>query len=455
MPASTIELSDIIKRFPNLKVVDFPEKRSKKSTWACSCGAIFHRTLPQVWNSPRGCPDCGRANTKKAIQERQRAVGHRRALELFDLITHKHQQLKILESIKDLSVNSKTPLMVWCKTCRIEFKASLSFMWNRKKYGCPSCGVRESQLLSRKSRNLLQESRSRELHKDVLSYIKKFPNLRIKGRPSNRLYSLKCVKCKETWTAARSTIFNYVSSGCKTCSIEAVSSKQLDLNYEKKALRRYKSLIILDTPVNKRTEIRFKCLICATQFLSYLSDPFCKCPSCYPRTIVPSGNKRGGIFKTTKIGHQKVSGLQGYEPNVLHFMVKDLGFDQNLIHKNPVGKRHLICIDYTFLGKSRKHYPDFVLGKDPTTAKTLVEVKSVFTAGLTELCRLHRKNLYRESKGYDILKAKARSAINQGYTYRVVIHVKRQDLVLPIDFYKMSKGELLLFLHNKYMIGRG
>jgi hypothetical protein len=134
-------------------------------------------------------------------------------------------------------------------------------------------------------------------------------------------------------------------------------------------------------------------------------------------------------------------------------MVTDLGFDPSHIHKNPVGKTSLVCIPYTLLGQPHRHYPDFVLGKDPTTARTLVEVKSVFTAGLTELGKLHRKPIYHESKGYDMLRAKAKAATRLGYSYRVVVHHGAHDMLLPIDFYKMSKGKLLQFLHTKYLIG--
>jgi hypothetical protein len=96
--------------------------------------------------------------------------------------------------------------------------------------------------------------------------------------------------------------------------------------------------------------------------------------------------------------------------------------------------RYIKPITYIFEGKSCQYFPDFMYGK------TIVEVKSIHTAGLTT-----GKVNY---AGFRRLKAKAKATIEAGFSFRLMLLLgnTKDDLYeveLPDDWMHIKARTLL------------
>lgn len=120
--------------------------------------------------------------------------------------------------------------------------------------------------------------------------------------------------------------------------------------------------------------------------------------------ITNSWKKRKEIV----IGGVRFQGLQGYEPQVLEWLIKSRNIKPCWIKTGKQG------VQYTDTnGKMRYYYPDFWL-EGPDGKTYCIEVKSTYTAGLNKV----RSDVH----SFETLKCKARGVIDSGYEYRLVLY---------------------------------
>lgn len=141
------------------------------------------------------------------------------------------------------------------------------------------------------------------------------------------------------------------------------------------------------------------------------------CPLCKSDANVSNRFKS----KTYKLGRKLIS-IQGYENFALDHLLKR--YRPLDIH---AGKGASIpAFKYLFKGTERWHFPDIYVESN----KTIYEVKSTFTLGLN-----------RRTKGYYAqMKAKAKTAHNLGYKYRIlVVLTSGKVITLPKIWYNLPK----------------
>jgi hypothetical protein len=113
--------------------------------------------------------------------------------------------------------------------------------------------------------------------------------------------------------------------------------------------------------------------------------------------------------------------VQGHEDRVIRWLVEEKGVD---VHEINVWASRLVpSIRYTFKGRTRTHKPDLLV------RGTVIEVKSIYTLGLTSL------GIEEDWLGKHKRMAKAAHAM--GLDYRVIV-VTDSLVVLPKLWYKLS-----------------
>jgi hypothetical protein len=127
--------------------------------------------------------------------------------------------------------------------------------------------------------------------------------------------------------------------------------------------------------------------------------------------VITIGEKTGQSFRNRykrKIFEYlgNVYELQGYEPHALKYLVEYAGIEVSLIHVPDFN------IGYRLNGKSRRYYPDLLVGN------TCIEVKSTYTSGLNATGRTS-----------DELRAKAYGVLSSGREYLLMIMDKTGSLV--------------------------
>jgi hypothetical protein len=130
----------------------------------------------------------------------------------------------------------------------------------------------------------------------------------------------------------------------------------------------------------------------------YGVDNVSQSPEVMRKIIESTGNKLYAR-KSTIVAGTKYEALQGYEPDFLKWFYK---------HYKRKPEAHSVSIPYRHAGKKRRYHPDFAVGK------TLIEVKSVYTAGLC-------KGRLEGYGSYTTMKAKFRGALIEGYRIYLVV----------------------------------
>lgn len=117
--------------------------------------------------------------------------------------------------------------------------------------------------------------------------------------------------------------------------------------------------------------------------------------------------------------------VQGHEGVVIRWLVESKGVGVSEI--NVWSSKMVPSVRYRFKGRARTHKPDLMVrGK-------VIEVKSTYTLGLTEL------GLEEDWLGKH--KAMARAALKQGLDYRVIV-VTDSVVVLPRLWFKASLPQI-------------
>lgn len=149
-----------------------------------------------------------------------------------------------------------------------------------------------------------------------------------------------------------------------------------------------------------------------------------------------SGSSGGQVRRFTHRKTGKVFNVRGsYEPLAIRLLAKS-----GIPVKDMIPAQDLAAVEYTFDGKVRLYLPD--LGY----ANTIVEVKSIYTAGL----KVSTGNYY----GFRMLKAKARAVTALGRDFKLMLFVetskgKQPRLVsLPADWASMKASKLIEFIRR-------
>ena len=411
--------------------------RDQYKKWKCSTHGLFTRTIAGVRNGILPCPSCSEEHRREKMVKTKfedRKIREREHTKIL-LSTHKH--LSVVKANEDATVTFH------CSKCSVDFTHHPSFLVRRRKYGCPTCGVRES------SKNTIAVKRSAKYENNktriqrVEEKLKRYPLLRllktIEPEVGKIRFQVQCSECLKTTDRTEQNILGLPdhTTGCRRCSrVEIVSvAFRQDHDYVVSVLKTYKNLDLLGKPKTRDSVVKFKCLDCDHKFTSTtrkILDSIRKCPECKPKTWRPSRmGKRVSVSTMMYVdGHEFE--LRGTEEATLKHLlasgVKASDIKTNTFARNGGG----IKIEYEFHGKRKNHYPDFyVESKD-----LVIESKSPFTLGI--------EGTDEESRILDMNRAKSRAAVEKGINYRVAVVTPKSSrvLFLPKKWYTMSTKSL-------------
>lgn len=115
--------------------------------------------------------------------------------------------------------------------------------------------------------------------------------------------------------------------------------------------------------------------------------------------------------------------VQGYErfviPNILRWMKKTHGLTMRHLFeaKHPDQQKRPPRFDYCYQGRWHSYYPDFWI----PDARTVIEVKSDYTAGLGRYAKINEKLR-------KVLRAKARAVAAAGYEFKLLVHERNRGI---------------------------
>lgn len=332
-----------------------------------------------------------------------------------------------------------------CVKCDLDYRLEPRRLLLRRKYGCPSCGVRESAKLTVATKKQSQKDKNRERLKRVKTKLLEHPTLKLvelvqpeKGKP---FFVIKCKRCGDVTKRPEQTILQLPShtSGCHDCSAgdRSIRNLQKDLSHYKKRLKKFKSLILLSDPISRSSTVDFECSKCEHTFSHsfdvILNSPR-SCPKCFPKSWRTDSLKRPHSSTVGHVLNGKLFYLQGTELSALNFIVQR-GVEVSDIEANTRPNKDAPSFEYNFLGKKRTHTPDFYI----RSKELFVESKSLETLGLHksgENWSTHKSVLLQN-------KAKTKGAVKLGLNYRMLVKHRQSMIVLPKDWHTLSKKELV------------
>jgi hypothetical protein len=238
---------------------------------------------------------------------------------------------------------------------------------------------------------------------------------------------IRCMDCGNTENKYANNLINH-GRGCSVCSNAAHPARQLmpAKEIEGKMLKATNYRIVGGSVTDGGREyVEVECKVCGWRgsvrpFIYRNSSKHYQHGCCIGSTSVGNSLKQASRIKNLRLGG-KTFHVRGYEPYALAYLVKQKGISSKEL---VTSSKNIPRIPYVYGGKHRTHVPDIFI----PTKNILVEVKSVYTAGLL-------KPSDREHFCWETLKQKSINAKLLGYKYRVLImDCKGERVVLPKDW---------------------
>lgn len=224
------------------------------------------------------------------------------------------------------------------------------------------------------------------------------------------------VHCDHTWRMKPNTVIS-MKCVCPTCSRTLMGiNKRTSTKQYKKQISGTR-IRLIDLYSGTMTKVFHKCLDCKTKWKVRPNNILngSKCPICSQRA------RKDRMFIKTMTYNETFFRHQGYEDLAIKELCNS-GIDIKTIITNI--DRNLPVIRYEFDGKQRWHFPDIGIKE----TKVLIEVKSVYT-----LCRT--ESVFSRNK------AKARTAVSQGFDYRLMLFDGIKRIPTSETWYNMTLEE--------------
>ncbi len=291
------------------------------------------------------------------------------------------RKLQLLE--KPISTQLKA--LHKCLICNHKWNPKINNVQNGS--GCPICGISKVRKLK-----LLRgrDTFKAQVHSANMTLIDKYID-------NITAINILCNICSTTVCTTPSK-FRRFRNKCKVCDPNKTRSmsdkvKQDFLNLLKtkkyKLLSEYKGIAV-------KVELLCHCG-CKWQPVPHSITSGSGCPSC---AIAKSYS-----YKTCKI-QGRVLHLQGYEHIAAQWLVSTTSLD---IKKLKVGTGHARYFNYVSNDIIHTYSPDFEINS------SIIEVKSTYTAGLLS------KGTRKSDPSFIVLKAKAKSVIEHGYRFHLLM----------------------------------
>lgn len=390
---------------------------SKSCTVDCSCGRTWTTSPKCIYyrSKSTGCMSCSGKNKPK----------NKDYLEVYTK-QGLNKWLKINKpTLTCLSFDTFNTLGDFRCNCGREWSAHPRLVYNAKGTGCRTCSHIEND-----KESLPQRQRAYE---KLCKKLKLKPLEPFQGMNGPKILH-ECLKCGYTWNARCADICEASKSRngqfnrCMECRKKYFSDiSSYDFEVYIKRIHKHKKVKVLS--VDKETGYKVQCLRCNRKWIGRRDD-LCRGVGCKECGVRISLKYRS---KPYLLGTRTVM-VQGYEDLAL-----DILQNNGISPKDIVVASEVAC-PVILLPNNKRYYPDIFLPKK----NTLIEVKSVWTAGLT------RKG------GLEHLKNKAKYSIKQGYTYYVwVLTDEGIKLPLPKDWLTMTRKQICLYLNIPYINYKG
>lgn len=171
---------------------------------------------------------------------------------------------------------------------------------------------------------------------------------------------------------------------------------------------------------------KFECVECSTLWKTKLAlvAGGSSCPTCASRRVVHAPRRIQYAVKLNGNVHYVV----GYEAHAIRALLKSGKVRESDINLKPK------VFTYTLGGKKRKYIPDFSIGK------TIVEVKSMATAGLVSGTKF---------ASFESLKAKAKAVEESGHKFVIMLMKGEKRLRVPGNWKNMDAKSVEAFILNQ------
>lgn len=237
----------------------------------CHTHGVFFVTPNDHLSKKVGCQICGRARTKKAVQERYKDVGK----EHLELAKKVHNNIYDYSKVIYTGCNDK--IIIGCPK-HGDFEMLLDNHAVQKQ-GCDKCGKESmAKISSLKLDDFI--SRSIKKHGDLYSY----DNIILKN--SSSVVQIFCRKCKKYFP--QQAKIHMAGSGCTTCqreksAIERALTTEEFIFKSQQVHGTSKYDYTMSKYIDSRTQVRIKCNDCNYIFKSIAGDHYGKasgCPKC-------------------------------------------------------------------------------------------------------------------------------------------------------------------------------
>lgn len=228
----------------------------------------------------------------------------------------------------------------------------------------------------------------------------------------------KCT-CGQVWNTTPNRVLR--GAKCKTCASDSMRLK--NFKHLISSTLKTKKIKMLGDYTHSRIPILFKCLVCKNEWSTRPKRiMFCGCPYCKMR------NAKSAFLSTNKkvkVGKREVA-VQGYEPQAIKILLN---------YVKPGQLKFGVEVPIIKSLDGRNHYPDIWIPH----INTIVEVKSLFTLGITDAFR------------FKSVQDKAIAAEACGYNYVVMVISTKGELIniLLNNWKKWSWTRLLKAVEGK------
>lgn len=245
----------------------------------------------------------------------------------------------------------------------------------------------------------------------------------------------QCRKCQYTWDG----VPNYVRrlAGCPKC---LKTRRKTTDEYREEIAELNPKVRVLGTYEKCNVKLEHQCVACDHKWMALPINirRGTNCPKCSSQKksafMVNNPIKLNGTKRVRVRVNGKLFYVQGYEPHALRWLVNELGLSVADIRTTKVP-----TFDYRFDQKDRRYLPDFLVKND-----IVVEVKSLFTAGLTT----DTNHYYPDPDiRWRQLVAKAKAVEKAGYRFRLLVMNRNGNRInLPVDWQRKSHKSMLKVL---------
>lgn len=310
---------------------------------------------------------------------------------------------------------------------------------------CPDCRTESKSRKSSVGAKGSKNTRRIELVKERIVAIKKNKIVKLltdskellRSATSHTDIPVQCLSCGSKFHTNIS-VAPKLKYGCRACTNRVVN-KEKTISPDK-ILNRLRvkfpqvKILGLDKVVTKQSlaKVIFECgcgtVVTRSRFSFERDGALRMCKVCTFKAI--DQKDKGSPVKTARCKDTgKIFRVRGYEIHALRTL-KAEGINLSIVKDSSEAE----SFEYHFQGKTKNYFPDFVYKRQ------VVEVKSMFTAGLTGDDSASYRRLA-------MLKAKARACMKQGFKFRLMLYVEiGRSLVeadLPPRWWTLTKEALL------------